>query len=312
MGSSYSTVTEHTFEGQHIREHPEALVRSQEDALQAHVKEYVPTGAAPDSLGDVTTVGFHANGIHKETYQPFWEDLVQALRQTGVGVRSIWVADQASSGTSGVLNEQKLGNDAHWFDHSRDVLQMINVFRHRMMRPLVAVGHSAGGDQAIAVSHYHPRLFAAAVLVESSNTPSWAPHIGAMAKSIAYRPDTSDSMEAERAYMSKNPFFRGWDSRALHRYAETGFRSGPTVAHPHEKAVTNLTTKDVEMRGILRPNPYFIAISGKPTVEERKVVTDMNSDSELKTLAYQLSTGQAFRMLAELRPPVFFLLGKKS
>jgi hypothetical protein len=44
-------------------------------------------------------------------YEPLWEDLVAALGKRGVKVRGIWVADVAWQGESGILNEERLGND---------------------------------------------------------------------------------------------------------------------------------------------------------------------------------------------------------
>lgn len=48
---------------------------------------------------------------HQELYEPLWEDLVKSLNQRGVGVRSIWMADVAWQGQSGILNDDLLGND---------------------------------------------------------------------------------------------------------------------------------------------------------------------------------------------------------
>jgi hypothetical protein len=36
---------------------------------------------------------------------------------------------------------------ASWHDHARDLLHMINYFRKEMPRPIVGVGHSAGGTE---------------------------------------------------------------------------------------------------------------------------------------------------------------------
>ena len=36
---------------------------------------------------------------------------------------------------------------ANWFDHSRDLLKMINHFEERMPRPIVGIGHSMGTTQ---------------------------------------------------------------------------------------------------------------------------------------------------------------------
>lgn len=84
------------------------------------------------------------------------------------------MADVAHQGQSGVLNENLLGNDrmsiavnrikcapflsirlmfmvmlsyatASWFDHPRDLLNLINVKRDEIKLPIVGIGHSFGG-----------------------------------------------------------------------------------------------------------------------------------------------------------------------
>lgn len=36
---------------------------------------------------------------------------------------------------------------ANWYDHSRDLLHMVNHFRDEMPRPIIGVGHSMGCAQ---------------------------------------------------------------------------------------------------------------------------------------------------------------------
>jgi hypothetical protein len=40
--------------------------------------------------------------------------------------------------------------EANWFDHSRDLLYMVNYFRERMIRPIFGIGHSTGTAQLLA------------------------------------------------------------------------------------------------------------------------------------------------------------------
>ena len=47
----------------------------------------------------------------QELYEPLWEELHAQLKFKGLAIRSIWIADVAHQGESGVLNEEKLGND---------------------------------------------------------------------------------------------------------------------------------------------------------------------------------------------------------
>ena len=160
-------IVEHVIPGQHIREYPRATKHSQEDVLQLSIKEYIPLDRAEDVVthGSLTIIGACGNGFPKETYEPFWDELYSCLQSRGVQVRSIWVADCSNQGASSVLNEDVQGDSgmtrpspllfrslivyhlASWFDHSRDLLLMINHFRDAMPRPIVGIAHSMGCAQ---------------------------------------------------------------------------------------------------------------------------------------------------------------------
>jgi len=47
----------------------------------------------------------------QEAYEPLWEVLFARLKAAGVVVNSLWMADPANQGASGVANEGVLGDD---------------------------------------------------------------------------------------------------------------------------------------------------------------------------------------------------------
>ena len=47
----------------------------------------------------------------QELYEPLWDELYERLKLEGIRIRSVWIADVAHQGASGVLNERRLGND---------------------------------------------------------------------------------------------------------------------------------------------------------------------------------------------------------
>lgn len=57
------------------------------------------------------------------------------------------MADVAWHGESYKMNEELVGNSPGWYDHSRDLANLINLKREEMVRPIVGVGHSMGGNQ---------------------------------------------------------------------------------------------------------------------------------------------------------------------
>ena len=109
------TITPHTTRTQHTRDRPAGAERGRHNDLCLHVNQYVPKDNPSPKAGDVTLIGAHANGFPKELYEPFWDDLYERLRAKGRGVRGIWIADIASQGQSGILNEEILGPDGKLF-----------------------------------------------------------------------------------------------------------------------------------------------------------------------------------------------------
>ena len=107
MSALLFSVTEHVIPCQHIREYPHA-VKDEQAVLQLAVKEYRPLDNLDAAPGSVTIIAAHANGLPKETYEPLWDDLHRAFARR---IRAIWIADCSHQGASGVLNEERQGDD---------------------------------------------------------------------------------------------------------------------------------------------------------------------------------------------------------
>jgi len=118
---SHFNVTEHIVRSQHTRDRPAGAERGCDNDLRLHVKQYVPKTNPAPKPGDVTIIGAHANGFPKELCEPFWDELYEDLQRQGRQIRSIWIADIASQGQSGVLNESILGPDgkSSFFNYHR-------------------------------------------------------------------------------------------------------------------------------------------------------------------------------------------------
>ncbi|KAK5123050.1 hypothetical protein LTR85_003246 [Meristemomyces frigidus] len=284
-------VEEHTFQGQHIREYPGALAKSQEDALMLHAKSYTPHEVKSGQCqGELTNIAFHANAFHKEVYEPFFDELYRTLKyKHGLTLSSIWIADQAAQGSSARLNDGVLGNDPHWFDHSRDILCMVNTFRAQMKRPIAAVGHSMG---------------------DPPKTLTFTRSYPAMLKYTLSKPEAYPSREeAERATRA-SPFFKTWDERALKRYVETAWWEAPPAEGSERRLIKLKTSLGSEVRTIGRPNLDHI---GEPISDlQRYTHPDVTPDSPLTGPAYNPHTRAAYSDLESLRPPTLFVLGKGS
>lgn len=140
-------IIKHKIPAAHLREFPQATLHSEEDILHLAVNQYIPLNNPHPQPGDVTIIAAHAVGYHKELYEPLWDELAAQARFRGWRIRSIWMADVAWHGESYQMNEELVGNSPGWYDHSRDLANLINLKREEMVRPIVGVGHSMGGNQ---------------------------------------------------------------------------------------------------------------------------------------------------------------------
>ncbi|KAF3027383.1 hypothetical protein E8E15_008004 [Penicillium rubens] len=301
-------ITEHVIDAQYIREYPTATV-SQDAALKVVVKKYTPVDNPIPQPGD-------------ELYEPLWEEILVQSQQQGFRIGSIWIADIANLGASGVVNERILGDDPSVFDHPRDILHMINLFRHEMSRPIIGVGHSMGATQLALLSLVHPRLFTSLVLIEPAILPTNLP-LKLYAFLTLNRQDTWPSKS--EALKSSTKSYARWDSRVLKRWNEHGYRNLQTVvspqidgeAKPIDGPVT-LTSSIYQVAMLcLRPNfmghtTSALADSTEAPPHDPLMYPDIIDPPHLSMPFYRSEVRVLFLMLEHIRPSVFYLFGGES
>ncbi|RDW84882.1 hypothetical protein BP6252_02472 [Coleophoma cylindrospora] len=307
------TVVEHTLPGQHIREYFHATISGQDEELLLHVKQYIPNDNQPRDRHreGVTLIAAHSNAYSKETYEPLWEDLTARLQKAGVVVNAIWMADVAHQGTSGLLNEQKLGSDPHWFDHSRDLLHLVNHFRKQITRPILGIGHSMGAAQMVHLSTLHPRLFHSLILLDPViHTEAFRD--GSLAKGATFRKDVWPTKEQAASSVRRSKFYQTWDERVKDRVIQYGFRQRPGTNASTSAEVTMVTNKHQEAFTLARPNFEGVGVRGAATADEKLMHPDIYPEDESKAPFYRSEIRTAFFELSSLRPSVLFVFGEKS
>ncbi|KAL4939888.1 hypothetical protein BDV06DRAFT_224608 [Aspergillus oleicola] len=305
-------VVEHVLPGQHIREYPQSIKGRQETVLKLSIKQYTPLDQ-PASIADnaVTIVGVPGNGSPKEIYEPLWEDLYRQLQCLSVPLRGIWVADVSNQGASGVLNEDFQGDQTNWFDHSRDLLHMVNHFRDEMPRPIIGVAHSMGCAQLVNLSIIHPRLLSTLILFEPVilEVAFGGPNPAIIS---ALRRDLWESPEKATASLTKS--LHQWDPRARDRYLRFGLRPVPTrLYNPSndpkvpKTAVTLTTTKHQEAWSYSTPN-----LEPESAGLDRLLLPDWDPEQERPYLFSRPECWSAMRNLPFLRPGVLWVFGGRS
>ncbi|KAJ5692232.1 hypothetical protein N7462_001655 [Penicillium macrosclerotiorum] len=311
--SSPFHISEHVIDAQHIRENSRATA-TPNAPLKLCIKKYTPIDNLTPKPGDVTFVASHGTGLPKEVYEPLWEELFARSKQDGFRIRAIWIADSVNQGASGILNEQHLGNDSTWTDHSRDMLHMISHFLPEMPQPIMGIGHSAGAVSLLFASFFHPGVFTSLLLIEPwiTNQPSAAS--GALVLIMAAeKRDTWASRE--EAVNKSRKYLGAWDPRAFKRWAEFGYRELPTAIYPSAPAapgaVTLATTKHQEVMAYTYINPrkeMIVQFPGENTEE--------NSNNQKSVIpGRQVSRPEpvvAFKMMPHLAPSTLLISGSKS
>ncbi|KAL4782810.1 Alpha/beta hydrolase family-domain-containing protein [Aspergillus varians] len=309
-------VIEHTVRCQNVRERLGAVKPGHENDLRLAVKQYIPLDNPNPGEGDVTLIGAHANAFPKELYEPLWDDIYERLLIHNRRIRSIWIADVAHQGQSGILNESILGNDPDWHDHSRDLMALINQFQDQIPQPVVGIGHSMGGMQLAHLSLMHPSLFSALILVDPVIQRANA-GLG-FAQVSTFRRDIWASRTQAAEKFKSSPFYQAWDPRVFEKWTQYGIRNLPTPLYPisdgsstgpGSESVTLTTTKAQELYYYVRPS-YTDKRSGLPRGYPKDEMHPDDIDDSIPF--YRPEPTQLFRRLPDIKPPVLYLLGGKS
>ncbi|KAK3725116.1 hypothetical protein LTR37_000627 [Vermiconidia calcicola] len=275
--------------------------------------------------------------IVKELYEPLWDELYQKLKAKNIHINSIWIADVAHQGASGVLNEEKVGNDPSWADHPRDLFLMINHFRTHMKRPLIGIGHSMGGNNLVNLSLIHPRLFTSLILIDPviQRFPSVEGNFGPAKMSVKRR-EIWPSRKAAAEKLKSSKFYQSWDPRVLDKWIQYGLRETPTYHHPNnitaasatpptitaepstvtippaantEKEVTLTTTKHQEVLTFLRPNFPSPEYPNPSTNPNPLTHPDVDPNTPPNAPFYSPVPIATFHKLPQVRPSVFYIFG---
>lgn len=312
-------VIEHIVPAQHIREYPRALSGSQDVELRLALKQYVPKDSLNPLPGDITIIAAHANGFVKELYEPLWDELLPRIRKCGVNIRGIWIADVAHQGKSGHLNRELLGNDPSWFDHSRDLLHIINSYRKDMPRPLVGIGHSGGAGIIANLSFLHPRLFTTVVLLDPVVSPEtdYVPsHPENNARKSTFRRDVWPSREMAAERFRAHKYYQTWDPRVLGLFIQHGLQDLPSNNDSNSggsfpNPVTLTTSKAQEVFTYYRPNFEGYGLDGKPI--DRTTHADLDPQwAPLLSPFYRGESAYLYSHLPILRPSVLYVFGGAS
>ena len=222
-------------------------------------------------------------------------------------------------GASSVHNSESLGDDSNWFDHSRDLLHLINIFRESFPRPVIGLAHSRGCSQIAQLAHIHPRLLSSCIFIEPLMLSGPLP-----GKNPAYfatrRKDLWASRQEAEQDLRKTLPYKAWNPQVFRRYLDVGLRATPTDIYPlsHDNvkpgSVTLTTTKHQEAWSFARPTltPRLTDPTAEELKREKLLAPDIDLDKMRPFYSYRSEAFMALDDLPTLRPPVFYISAQKS
>ncbi|KAJ8101288.1 Alpha/Beta hydrolase protein [Lipomyces tetrasporus] len=192
-----------------------STVRSN-DRLQLALNRYQPPSR---SASGFTLIFLHCTGFQKET----WEEVIKYIfnQSDDVPIREAIAFDWVGHGDSALLNKGKLGYDLLWSDGSRDLVAMIDELQ--IPQPIISIGHSMGGGQALAACHLRPRLFTACIAIEPVAYPfALYSRLSSITASFTYLPDIFRNRESAVKFLMSSTW-KSFDTAVMDRLIETGF-----------------------------------------------------------------------------------------
>ncbi|ORX74780.1 alpha/beta-hydrolase [Linderina pennispora] len=191
---------------------------------------------APDTTGHgITLLLTHANGFHKELWEPVLEQIFSAQATRSWHVTRAIAMDWWNQGDSAALNPDMPGGPLHarWFDYARDILAVVRQLGVR--KNLVGIGHSWGAANLQLAEIMSPLTFAGLFLVEPATpteiTPEQSESLAAVVRKRRFQ---WKSMEDAHAHFENHSFAESWNKRMLGLFIQHGFIHG--IASPCSSA----------------------------------------------------------------------------
>ena len=109
MSSQYFKKEVIITEAVHPRHHPNAT-QHPDDRLEVVTTKYTPISNPNPGKNDLTIVLMHANGFHTELYEGFLDEIILSSSSASFKIRAIYAFQCVNQGSSGLRNEEKLGD----------------------------------------------------------------------------------------------------------------------------------------------------------------------------------------------------------
>ncbi|KAK0205832.1 Alpha/Beta hydrolase protein [Desarmillaria ectypa] len=196
--------------------------------LKMAAKRYSSAAASPRT-GGKTLIFLHANGTHKE----HWEPVISNIFASGQDIKECWAFDFQSHGESAVLNAKELANFSPSIsDWAQGVAGFVQT--HLREERLVLIGHSAGTSAVMfSTKCYCSSIppYECIILVEPPmiDRHVFQAHLEdrkrqtlMLTKAVAAQRNSWDNRKAAFEYFSRRVPWKTWDSRVIAIHVNQG------------------------------------------------------------------------------------------
>ncbi|KAJ2509108.1 hypothetical protein GGI11_005949 [Coemansia sp. RSA 2049] len=251
----------------------------------------------------LTLVLAHANGFHKELWEPTLQRLFgHQERNAGGGG---WRIDRAvaldgyNHGDSAVMNRETIGDEesSPWFLNARDIIAVVGQLPPPLgggSHGVVGVGHSWGASSLLLAEIMAPLTFSALIITDPVlfTEPNGNDKVREM---TMRRRSAWPDLDAVIKYFVPHPFFGSWDKRILDLY----------IKHGLETVAKTITTTTVAADGAAAPSA--------PGSQRKQLVLKCRPANEGAVYAgsYRASPHAAHN-LWRIQCPTAFLTGEES
>ncbi|KAJ2502863.1 hypothetical protein GGH96_000733 [Coemansia sp. RSA 1972] len=191
-------------------------------AGQKIVANVYRSATPPKQTKQVTLLLAHANGFHKELWEP---TLARMFSHKGD-----WCIDQAvaldsyNHGDSAITNRSSISEetDSPWFLNARDLLAVVEQLNSP--HPVVGIGHSWGASSLLLAEIMSPHTFAG--LVATDPVLFRKPTENAKLREITMKRRAAwSNIQTARSYFEPHAFFSLWDPRILDLHIKHGLET---------------------------------------------------------------------------------------
>lgn len=225
----------------------QTLADSGQPQLWGCIQRIVPETTQKKNGKPITLFLSHANGFHKEIYEPMLEFLLAELKSSDVFVEEIWSLDTFNSGDAALLNRDELGVSTPWWDHARDEQQFLQNYlptRSQSVKPVLERQNPKTGRKdrtIIAITHSHSGAASSMLFTRIADLCDGHISIDPMVfrfddfamTSVPYqhplflgainRKDIFKNRQAILDYMETKSYFKAWDARVRENHIRYGF-----------------------------------------------------------------------------------------